>query len=328
MYDSIDIKYINLPDVHKLENHEDYVTFSHADMLSKEGIFYDSSRDTELLQTFVSHVSKGFRHAYRFATSVVPERKRRVYVYDPSCLYPMGWVGYGDFSIHSNQGSKYTVCSLHIKNNRFDYDKEQHRMLIAQSMAVAIKNAHKYLQPVTHRDVLISTFSLTEAKVASLGINITRRASRKVAQSGIELSELANASQPQVWVELCYLLDSEHTFLSSEFRDTIVAARDNLQELADNKAKVVNLYCVRVYEREGKQFYDIIPVDDITRVDSSAKANRVRQALRDHKPIRCDNDTIPEDIYSKLSVLAVCDKGEFVEDVGHRNQDTVYYVYA
>ena len=48
MYDSIDIKYIDLPDVHKLENHEDYVTFSHADMLSKEGIFYDSSRDTEL----------------------------------------------------------------------------------------------------------------------------------------------------------------------------------------------------------------------------------------------------------------------------------------
>tara|TARA_B110000503_G_C7044092_1_gene369477 strand:- start:698 stop:1048 length:351 start_codon:yes stop_codon:yes gene_type:complete len=115
--------------------------------------------------------------------------------------------------------------------------------------------------------------------------------------------------------------------MSDEFRDTIIAARNSLKELDVNARKVVDLYCVRVYERSGKQFYDVIPVDDVTRANQDSLYNRASQALRDHKVVRLDNDTIPENIYSKMTVLSICDKGEFVEDVGHRNQDTVYYVY-
>ena len=324
MYDLVDKKLLDLPDVYKLENSDDYVAFFHAD-IGKEDIFYDNvSGEPELLQTFVSEVSKGFRHAYKFATH--SERRRKVYMYDPSCLYPMGWLGYDDFSINRNQGSKYTVCSLHVQNMRFDSRRDQHHMLVAESMAVALKNALRYLQPVTHRDVLVSTFDATEDKVERLEESIKGDLREKVRESGIGI-HIHGGAQPQVWEELCYLLDCEHTFISDEFRDTIVAARESLREMNVNARKVVDLYCVRVYERSGKQFYDVIPVDDVTRVNPDSLYNRASQALRDHKVVRCDNDTIPEDIYAKMTVLSICDKGEFVEDVGHRNQDTVYYVY-
>ena len=336
MYDAVDKKILDLPDVYTLENSDDYVTFFHADiggepcLYNKEGIFYDSTSDTELLQTFVSEVSKGFRHAYKFATISTSERGRKVYIYDPSCLYPMGWLGYDDFSTRRNQGVKYTVCSLHITNKRFCYSREQHHMLVAENIRVAVKNALKYVQPVTHNDVLIATFEATEEKIDALSDDIKSELRVKVEDSGVRLSVGARVTQPQVWEELCHLLDCEHNFISDEFRDTITAARESLQGLDANARKVVNLYCVRVYERSGKQFYDVIPVDDVTRVN---RANgephcRIKKSIKNHRPVRYDNDTIPPDIYSKLAVLAICDKNEFVEDVGHRNQDTVYYVYA
>jgi len=335
MYDAVDKKLLGLPDIYTLENSDDYVTFSHADM-GKENlcqglpIYVDNvSGELELLQTFVSEVSKGFRHAYKFATHSTPVRRRRVYIYDPSCLYPMGWLGYNDFSMNRNQDTKYTVCSLQITNKRFDYSRDQHRMLVAENMRVAVKNAHKYLQPITHNDVLVATCEATEKKIDALSDDIERGLRVKVEDSGIRLA-VGAGTQPQVWTELCSLLDCDHSFISDEFRDIIVAARESLQEFNVHEQKVVNLYCVRVYERSGKQFYDVIPVDDVTRVNrvSGDYHGRAKHAMKNHRPVRYDNDTIPSDIYSKLAVLAICDKNEFVEDVGHRNQDTVYYVYA
>ena len=326
MYDAHDKKMLDLPDVYTLENHEEYATFSHADVVGSTHQQVASELDlpSDSLH-FLSEVSNGFRHAYKFAVQTTI-RRTRLYIYDPSCLYPMGWIGHGDFSINSDQGPKYTVCSLHIVNMRFDRRRDQHRMLVAESMNVAVKNALKYLQPVTHRDVLVSTFSATENKVSRLEASIRGDLRDKITASGIDI-HTRGGEQPQVWQELCYLLDCEHTFMSDEFRDTIIAARNSLKELDVNARKVVDLYCVRVYERSGKQFYDVIPVDDVTRANQDSLYNRASQALRDHKVVRLDNDTIPENIYSKMTVLSICDKGEFVEDVGHRNQDTVYYVY-
>jgi|TARA_R110000824_G_scaffold383075_1_gene576462 hypothetical protein len=199
-------------------------------------------------------------------------------------------------------------------------------MLVTENMNVAVKNALKYLQPVTHKDVLVNTFDATESKISRLEASIKGDLRGKIATLGIDI-HVRGGEQPQIWQELCHLLDCEHAFISDEFRDTIIAARNGLEELDVNERKVVDLYCVRVYERSGKQFYDVIPVNDATRVNGIGLYNRASQALREHKVVRLDNDTIPEDIYSKMTVLSICDKGEFVEDVGHRNQDTVYYVY-
>ena len=334
MYDAYDKKMLDLPDVHTLENHEDYVTFSHADVVGSTHQIVDSLRLDLLPDSlhFLSEVSTRLRHAYKFSAKLFDKLARRrtwsdkIYIYDPSCLYPMGWIGYGDFSINRNQGPKYTVCSLHIVNMRFDNGRDQHRMLVTENMDVAVKNALKYLQPVTHKDVLISTFNATESKISTLEASIKGDLRGKIADLGIDI-HIRGGEQPQIWQELCYLLDCEHAFISDEFRDTIIAARNGLEELDVNERKVVDLYCVRVYERSGKQFYDVIPVNDATRVNGIGLYNRASQALREHKVVRLDNDTIPEDIYSKMTVLSICDKGEFVEDVGHRNQDTVYYVY-
>ena len=335
MYDAYDKKTLDLPDVYTLENHEDYATFSHADVVGSTHQQVASELDLppDSLH-FLSEVSTRFRHAYKFSihASFDPDklaRRRRsdkIYIYDPSCLYPMGWIGYGDFSIGRDQGPKYTVCSLHIVNMRFDCRRDQHRMLVTENMNVAVKNALKYLQPVTHKDVLVNTFDATESKISRLEASIKGDLRGKIATLGIDI-HVRGGEQPQIWQELCHLLDCEHAFISDEFRDTIIAARNGLEELDVNERKVVDLYCVRVYERSGKQFYDVIPVNDATRVNGIGLYNRASQALREHKVVRLDNDTIPEDIYSKMTVLSICDKGEFVEDVGHRNQDTVYYVY-
>tara|TARA_R100000541_G_C1887962_1_gene83217 strand:+ start:125 stop:1093 length:969 start_codon:yes stop_codon:yes gene_type:complete len=314
-----------VPLVSDLETNKEWLTFTFADMKSPQfrlPAVSGNGNTTEYLIPYIKEVSKGLRHAYKFAVKN-KDYEKRYYVYDLNDLFPLGWIGYGDFSVSTEGQLKYVVYATNVSNNKYDDYRQQHHMRMSENFSTAVRNAKKHLLPIPHIDVARRTLDETRDKLGDF-INSTRQQLRtNLDKLGVN-SNIANCKRSQVWLELCHKLDVEQQFLSSEFKDILVKARSLLKVIEERESVPINMYCVRVYERLGQQTFDVILIPNLPSaynlnlsIDNEYGSRRYNSA-----------ETLPPEIMSKVSVLAICNVGDFIEDVGHRNMETLYYVYA
>ena len=100
---------------------------------------------------------KGIRRAFR-GVLFTPDAgdKRRVYVHMPNDPYVMGYIGYGDFLTTAKaMQNSYVISSRHIMNYKYADYNDQHYMAMSINLDTAVRNAKKYLRPLTTKDMAL-----------------------------------------------------------------------------------------------------------------------------------------------------------------------------
>lgn len=321
----------NVPLVAQIKSNTRYTTFTNKDlevpvtgwMSTDDGP--PVSRIPTEVRDYLLAVSKGLRHAYKFAfDSRGVYGRTRYFVYDPNDLYVLGFIGYGDFSISRNGDPKYVVFAQNIENNKCDSYRVQHRMKMSENVHTAVRNAKRHLLPISHQEVIRRSYRDTLDKVKDFGETFSDDLTKALSKINLTCN-VSRVRQAPIWLELCHKMDSGQHFLSAEFHKDVANARSIMATMDEQKALPVTAYCVRVYERLGEQTFDVARIPDIS-VMSGWDTDSLYDSL--HGTPRYRAETLPSDIMSKLAALSICDVGDYVEEVGHRNMETLYYVYA
>ena len=235
-------------------------------------------------------------------------QKSKVHVYLPSDLYAMGWVGFGDFRIAGDGTPTITVCSHNIANDKYASYQDQHNMLMSVSPKRALKNALGHLRPYTPFQI---------AKKLSSAVAHRVHASKKdsVSKVGSARSEVVHHKQFQA--ELRALVNSNYTFLDKEFGDLVHAFISEVDEYEMNSERV-DMYYVRAYTLNGYEYFDLQSCEKMHCKWDYKVCNEPSE--------RHTADTLPQNIAGKLAVLMMCAVDEYVDGVGCRVNDGVFYV--
>ena len=273
---------------------------------------------------YLQEVSKALRDNCKFACDRTLGQWRRYYVYTPDSLFIMGWVAYGDYGLDTPTDDKFVVGSHRIINRKYSEDRDQHHMSFSTKMVTAVRSAKRYILPINHGEVARRTINDTKHTVNMFNSEVSSFAKVALSKIGLE-GRLAEVSSSDVWAELCHKLDTNNPFLSAEFERYVGEAREKINVWKVHQSASTDMYCVRVYERLGKQVFDVNLISDVpnqynwrARVHNTDFGNRRYNSM----------DELPEEIMNKISALSICEVGGFVEEVGHRSLSTLYYVYA
>ena len=242
----------------------------------------------------------------KFAVDI--RRKSKVHVYLPSNLYAMGWVGFGDFRLNGDGTPMITIFSHNISNEKYDSYREQHRMLMSTNPKRALSNALGYLRPYTPFQIANGFARDVVLKVDETQSQ-NRRKVYKAKNSVVEHQQLAT--------ELRVLVENGYQFVDKEFGDLVASFVAEVKE-HDINTQSIAMYYVRGYTLNGQEYFDTQLCDDMHSSFSFRVAN--------HSPQRYTSEELPQDIAGKLAVLMMCEEDEYVDGVGVRLPNGVFYV--
>ena len=77
----------------------------------------------------------------------------------------------------------------------------------------------------------------------------------------------------------------------------------------------VNMNFVRVYQRLGDQSFDVVPVDEVNNWGCEVRQEVTRYT-----------EDLPEDIAGRIAALSLMADKSYVEGVGYRVNESMFYV--
>jgi hypothetical protein len=235
-------------------------------------------------------------------------RKSKLHVYLPSNLYAMGWVGFGDFRLEGEGVPTITVFSHNISNEKYDSYREQHHMLMSTNPKRALKNALGYLRPYTPFQIANGFARDVMLKVDDTQ-NQNRRKIYGAKNNVVEHQQLAT--------ELRVLVENGYQFVDKEFGDLVASFVAEVKE-HDINTRQVAMYYVRGYTLNGQEYFDTQLCDNMHSRYSYSVANQSSQ--------RYTSEELPQAIAGKLAVLMMCEEDEYIDGVGVRLPNGVFYV--
>ena len=258
-----------------------------------------------LLKTKVSEAFRG--------VSFAKMGGNRLWVYYPDEPYPMGYIGYGDFRTETVGDDQYIVGSRTIINDKYGSYQDQHNMKMTVNVETAIRNARRFLRNFSPQEMAKSKLrTVCSQSQDSLG-DISTEYRNKMR----ELFDHESRNTNKMLTELRNLVDTSHEFVDAAFGSELRA----MFELSDNqkalKDKPIHMYFVRVSEKFGKQTFDVGTIDNVQK--SSYQVEMSNEFKR-------YTDDLPEEIMGKLSVLTMVENDSYVDDVGYRAAEGMFYV--
>jgi len=269
------------------------------------------------LQEFMAEIRKSFRGVL-FTPDA--DDKRRVYVHMPNDPYVMGYIGYGDFLTTAKaMQSSYVISSRHIMNYKYADYNDQHYMAMSINLSTAVRNAKKYLRPLTTKDMALDQWTESDMRRKSKDTKSAMEVKRNNALSDLlaKSNRTLNIDYNPMLEYMRTLVTVGHEFTDKELESSLLsyfALEKDVNALSGND---VDVDYVRVYEKYGKQVFDVVP---LIREDS------YRSTLGNL--ITYDKDKVPKDVMGKVSVLSMVENGHWVDDVGYRVDATMFYVTA
>jgi len=236
---------------------------------------------------------------------------RRVWVHMPKDPFCLGWIGYGDFQTTvSADKSSYVVYSKNISNWKYGDYNDQYHMAMSVNLNTAVRNAKKYLRPLSTSDMAIEKYNemITHSNKSKDKANNDAYNAR-----GDMLRH--SETKPNALVEyMRTLVNTGHEFTDKELEGTLLNYFKLEKESTELKHKVIKTVFVRVHERFGKQVFDVATV--------------VKDGYRNktESVVAYSKDDLPEDIMGKISALSMVENGHWVDDVGYRVDATLFYV--
>lgn len=252
----------------------------------------------------------------------VSKMHNMLYVYREGDNYVMGIIGYGDFQTSGDGNDRFAVWSPNIQNNKYRHGLQQN-MSLAVNMDKAVKNAMKYIRPLTVEQTMklsmrqcASAAREVVAKIRDNAGEIRRELVNNFFDTGTYSTPKPNALQR----ELRHLVESGYEFLDKDLGDKLHKMFDGLKELEAARQVVDNTFTfVEAFvSPTGRQMFRVH-----TDVDTTQHYAFIM--LPDDTSVY-DQHNLPDELAGKLSVLSMLEPEGYVEGVGYRAADNVFYV--
>jgi hypothetical protein len=240
--------------------------------------------------------------------------KQSVWVYRDDCPYVLGWIGFGDYRDGGDGTNMFVVQARTIENNKYADYSNQFYMKMSTNVEVALRNAKKYLRQYSPQELAMVNLRGVSDKVT--GIADESRAKLRTAMSAVFDVDIYNKTS-MLARELQHLLNTEHEFLHLEFRRNLTTYFELKHDADVLRDRTIPMWFVRVYERMGQQSFDVLSIDK----PESSYTVEISQDVH-----RYQSDDLPEDIMGKLSVLNILTDDQYVDGVGYRAGEGMFYV--
>jgi len=295
------------------------VKFTKEELDYKTDIYDTNDKRKRLLKyaRALSSEIRGITFANRDANSL--------YVFMEGEYVCMGWIGYGDFLVTVRaEESSFVVYSRHISNQKYDPYNEQHYMKQSVNLGTAIKNCKKYLR--NYNTVEIADIQLNDVKTsATKRVRDIDSEARNLLDDVFQFSRYSPANS-DMFKTIRHVLKSGLDIPDKEFKDKLVKAYDKYDEYCKNNTIPVNMLYVKVYERLGLRTFDVV---DLGRVATGKDEDTsLHYKTLSEKPFhKYDDDTMPDYLIGKISVLSMVEPKTYVDDVGFRSSiENTFYV--
>ena len=269
------------------------------------------------LQEFMAEIRKSFR-----GVLFTPDAgdKRRVYVHMPNDPYVMGYIGYGDFQTTAKaMQSSYVVSSRHIMNYKYADYNDQYYMAMSINLSTAVRNAKKYLRPLTTKDMALDEWTEADMRRKSKNTKSAMDVKRNNTLSDLlaKNNRERNIEYNPMLEYMRTLVKVGHEFTDKELESDLLSYFKLEEDANAISSDGVDVDYVRVYEKYGKQVFDVVPL--IRKEYGRSDLGNI---------ITYDKDKVPEDVMGKVSVLSMVENKHWVDDVGYRVDATMFYVTA
>lgn len=267
------------------------------------------------LNWFINEIKKAFRGCEVRPDQEDNARDMVYHVYYPEDEYTMGWIDVG--FCHTNEKMVYRVYSRDITNNKHTNYSSEFRTKITALQGQAKQNAKKYLRRCTHSEVVLaSRTKCRSALMHAVDDTQTKHRNAWTQLLGADWNETVEQVATPILNEMYMLLDSGHEFLDKTVPDNLMSLRVTKGVKDQSKADAeMPMYAIRVYERLGKQAFDVCTVGDMH--------NMQRTTLLGFSTYY---DDLPDGVLGKLSTLSICGVGDYIPQVGYRHSEALFYV--
>lgn len=249
------------------------------------------------------------------------------WAYYPDELFGRGFISFADVRGYGNGERKptYNVRSPYIENNKTDvYNSKLFFRLSSVNLNTAVRNAVKYLREYTPVDIMRVTVGQAREGRCKISYGETddiRQLATKICGSFVIDKKIRN--------ELVHLYNTGHQFVDPEFGSNVAEYFTKHAAHVENEKTGVGYTFVYVKTINGRHEFTCIDIDDINSVADNATQGTVYRSSEEEKLDANARVTyeLPDDVLSKVSVLTVGDDGVFLDGVGYKHCDEVYYVY-
>ena len=247
---------------------------------------------------------------------------KTLWAYREGDNYAMGYIGFGDFRDNSYEEEHlYTVWSPNVYNGRYGGGSQMH-MVQAKHMKKGVSNALKYLRP------------LSVGQTVKMSKNNCRmKANEVVHDAGTEFSHGAeliknnflnshHGPDNALQKELMHMVATGYEFLDKtlgeQLRKAFAALKEH--EIARSANKDTFIFVEALKTVTGRQTFRVA-----TDVNVSFYGDVNSEELQDKISVYTQEE-LPEELAGKLSVLSMLDIDGYVEGVGYRAAESVFYL--
>ena len=264
---------------------------------------------------FASQVQKAFRGC-KLRSQFLGDGVRVLEVYMEGDTYTMGsiWI-----TLNDDGDTLYVVSSHKVRNNKHNGYSKEHRQCSTIRIKTAVKNAKKYLQRLTHVEMVKATSHRCYDKVEEF-VSKQRDVMNQSFSMAFDTTITPTASSLPVYIkELFHLSDVGHSFLDKELEGAVQTAQAEYKSYRSVREDAKSdMYYVRVYERLGTQVFDVSQTKYHTSVYETTRGATFIGSMTE--------DELPEGMIEKVSAMSLCGHKEYVPQVGYRYDENIFYV--
>ena len=279
------------------------------------------------LLAFMDGIKKQLRGIKFGVVKELNSRSHFMFAYYPDEVFARGKVSYTDCRERRSGGEKLTfnVSAKSIENNKTNhYNGDLYYRMSSTSMKAGVRNAVKHLRAYTPVDVMTTTLEDLVRHRNGVGQNENyeiRQLSSYLCDSGVMCANLRT--------ELLHLHTSGHNFINPVYGEKLDKYVSASKEQAENSSMGQDYICVQVRTTSTGHEFTCLAVDDHKQLahDIRYSHNIAASKLSDIYAGTRVTTELPDEWLAKVAVLAITDNDTFLDGVGWKYCDEVYYVY-
>jgi len=226
--------------------------------------------------------------------------------------YVLGYIFYDDPRDNPQEHEyHYVVCSPYIQNMKYANYSAQMNMRMSVNKESALKHAKAFLRPR-------SFGNLAKIGYRNIQHGFSRERSKFIDEFR-KAKEVVGLQNDALIPELSHLIDMGHNFLDADIHEKVLDLLDKNKLLKADQEKKLNAVFVYAYMRHNVETFNVVGLsgDGIRNYNFDWGSLPVEEYT---------SDTIPGDIKSKLVSLNMLQGEGFVDDVGYKVGDNMFYV--
>jgi hypothetical protein len=259
----------------------------------------------------ITHARRGYKYCLADAYEA--------WVYREGDTYAMGKISYKSITDSGLSERTYNVFSPNILNGKYSHGARQHASS-SVNLAKAVKNASKYLRPVSMKNLIHMSNRGARVKVEAA----IDEASKRVKATARDLTDYlfttsASPRDNKLQRELKHMVDAGYEFLDAEFGEQLKATFVALDELKQSRETNTNCFTIvdAFKSTTGKQMFRLVRDQELSWFTPDIDPSQIETY---------EQSDLPEDIEGKLAVLSMVADDTYVEGVGYRAAPTLYYI--